>query len=771
MKKYFLPFLAALVLPLACNIIEEPCIEPGNDDDQTTNLIISASSSAMTKAVLNEDNSVSFVEADALSVFDKEYENRKFTVKELYPDGSADFEGGVGSTAGPMPVMFPYQEEAKYEHYGPSSANLYKIYFTVPVEQKAVEGSFDPAAAFSFGMAEYQKDGIAATTLSNKCALVKFTMPEGSYSKVTLSVASGAISGESYVDVKTEGLSDISPIEAAKSVSICGKIDGGKTYYMSVIPCIAEKGITVRLYDANGDLCGEKSTDKQVTFTKGRILNIGTLPLADVSDDWLGEGTQASPYIIATPAHLRKLSVVFNKRETARPYAGKYFKQIRDIDMDGEIITIGNYADRYQDTDWKEPTAFNANYDGGGYTISNYKLKFITYERTHYLAGLFNIISNATISNLNLKPALYDNANKYLIEGVDELTDYYYIGFLAGQAVGPCTISNCRSLAGDYVVNANDEGFEIEPSQTVILGGIVGRTTANYRCEINIKNCTNEANLTILNGRHKDVVGGIIGTNYGTGQFEYVDRCRNKGNITARSYNTGVDLEVFAGGIVGRVTDDASDVAFRFSNCVNEGIICAQSQSSEYACAGGIVGSHDSDGWMNLDLSVDEPWAYNCLNKGEVYAECLNGMSTIGYDACAGGIFGYCFDYDTVLALCVNVGQISASGSPVTGPICGTKGDHRWCYWLKTDEFWEYVPKECTNCHACIGFILGNGTGSDTPEFVRLNGYASDDASSKSLYSMTQWDQAKWAAAAPWTGISDLNWDLPDHQNNLDLIF
>ena len=124
MKKLFLPFLAALVLPFACTVIEESGSELEHAEGQTeaakSFLVISASSSTVTKAVLNEDKSVSFVDTDALSVFDSEYQNCFFTVKKLYPDGSADFEGSVSGADGPMPVMYPYQESARLEKYSPS---------------------------------------------------------------------------------------------------------------------------------------------------------------------------------------------------------------------------------------------------------------------------------------------------------------------------------------------------------------------------------------------------------------------------------------------------------------------------------------------------------------------------------------------------------------------------------------------------------------------------------------------------------------------------
>ena len=747
-----------MLLPFACNTIEEPSIDPdpveGQETGAGTHLVITANPSSVTKSTLNEDNSVSFVSTDTLSVFDSNNNNCVFTVKKLYADGSADFEGFVSNADGQMPVMYPYQKNSYVEKSGPAV----KLYFSIPAEQRAVEGSYDPSATISLGTAEMTGDGIACTTLSNMCALVKFTMPKGNYSKVTLTADETQLCGKCNVNVNSS--KTIMGMENGNTVSLNGAISGGKTYYLSVIPGTAYNGFTVRIYDANGDLAGERSTTKEVTFTMGKILNIGTLPTAGDSEKWLGEGTQSSPYIIASPKHLEMLADAFSLRETAEPYAGKYFKQTNDIDMGGKAITIGNYADRYQDTDpaWGVPTAFNANYDGGGHTISNYKLKFI-YMSAIYVAGLFNCVSDATISNLNLKPALYDSG--YLIDGLESTVRWYYIGFLTGEICGPCTITNCHSLEGDYVVTACDD-YSIEPSQVVAFGGLAGYTVADVDQNIIFRNCTNEADLTIEKGTNMTTAGGLIGTNYGGGQYQYIDRCRNKGDITVSSKKA----EVFAGGFIGRITDTNSQVVFRISNCVNEGTVTAVNEAAEYACAGGIAGSNDSDG--NI---TDEPWVYNCLNKGDIHAECLDAMTSIGYDALAGGIFGYCYDSDTNLALCVNVGRITSAGDPHAAPICATGGHHMWCFWLMTDEFEGYEPASYYHCYPCIGFIEGTGSYAGTPEYVRLHGKAADDETGEDLYEKTEWSKSLWTLAASWKGQSDLYWSSPDHKNTLDLDF
>ncbi len=777
MKKHILPLLAALALPFACTVVEDPGVTEDLADSTTTSLVISANPSGITKAVLNEDNSVSFVDGDAISVFGcqileeygiREYEEpSKFSTSRIYADGSADFEGQVGSTDGPMPVMYPYQDGAKIVKYN----KVNRLEFTIPVVQEAVPGSYDPAAAISLGMAEMSGDGTASASLDNACTLIKFTVPFGEYGKVTLNATTG-ICGACYANVSSDAIGNIvlsgMDTEVSEIVSLEGDITGGNVYFIAVAPGEYPDGFSIRLYDKKDELAGEKTTAKSVTFKKGRILNLGALPT--ISPTWAGDGTKDRPYEIASSAHLKLLAQAFSLRETAKQYEGKYFKQTTDINMDGEAITIGNYSDRYQDTtpSWQVPTAFNAHYDGGGYTISNYKLKFINYRLdSHYLAGLFNIVSNATIENLNLRPAKQESG--FLIDGLTSTANYYYIGLLAGEIDGECTISNCHVLPDSYTVSAY-AGSSFDPSQTVVLGGLVGRTIAHGGRSVKLLNCTNAANLTIEGGVHQNVAGGLIGTNYGGYHYQYIDRCRNKGNITVISTKEKSGPEVFAGGIIGRITDDGSDVVFRISNCVNEGKITATNKYADDACAGGIAGSNNSDGWYDLGGSVD-PWVYNCLNKGDIHAGCLDGMTTVGYDAYAGGIFGYCFDYDTRLALCVNVGHITATGAPMVGPICGTRGTHLWCFWLDADEFEGFVYYEYTNCHACTGFIKGSGDNAGTPEYVRLHGKANDSESGL-IWEKTDWSQAQWASAAQWTGSSNSNWDDEStYENTLDLVF
>lgn len=194
MKKT-LVFATALTIIFSCTEKVQEGV-PQQQTDMTTEdsgpwkVILEAGPDAVTKSYLGEKNTVRFSSTDTLAVFagyavDYLY-GSEFTVKDgrIYDDGSADFEGELPRKSEPYLVMYPHRtDEVPYiEKYGQAQ----HLRFSIPQEQKATVGSYDPAAAVSMGLAEELGNGNLKVTLSNCCALAKFTMPEGSFSKVEL---------------------------------------------------------------------------------------------------------------------------------------------------------------------------------------------------------------------------------------------------------------------------------------------------------------------------------------------------------------------------------------------------------------------------------------------------------------------------------------------------------------------------------------------------------------------------------------------------------
>lgn len=784
MKRIIIPILAALMLPVACTRVDIPA-EPENeqpDESIEGSVIISAKSSSDTKAALVDGLSVTFQGADALSVFSGSGDNSnndKFAAKEVYSDGTADFQGTLTEAAGedPMVVLYPYQEEASNAKNGKNR----NLFFTLPTVQTATAGSFDPAAFICTGLTEISDDGKLSVSLGTVCALVKFTMPEGNYSKMTLSTNGGeSLAGNCRVS-KADGYQGNPSIgittETQSTVTLSGTMAGGQTYYLAVAPVVASEGITVSIYDEAGCLAGEKLTTKEVSFAKNRILNLGTIPGVD-ENKWLGKGTKDSPYIISCANHLRMLSTAYSTKESAEKYAGKYFRQTQDIDMGGEPLTIGNFMEDVNPNDFHYGAAFNATYDGGGHMIKGYKLVLVDetpdFTTRRHAAGLFNIVKNGTIKNLTVLPEGGTNNVTMTAYDINDPLDSYYIGLLAGVLAGNSSISNCSTGKWTYKFDCIVKGSI--STMDIMVGGLVGATNAvygdhDYRFPT-ISNCTNQATIIVNGGMDLISVGGVVGGNLPANEICYIDRCRNKGKISV----TSSDAQVFAGGIAGRLINNGEmeTGTYRFSNCVNEADIEAETSSNEYACAGGIIGSHYSDGDWGED-----PWFHNCLNKGDIFAKGGDDYVLDTTHANAGGICGFCDDEDTVFALCVNTGRVLAEVDPKTSPITVTGGTQCWCFWLATDAFDinnGFKPEGdfySGTLLCCYGFIQATDSGADNPEYVRTHGKTSEYKGSDTLYDkdVTQWSESQWKSAARWTGFSDSNWGEPDHRNELDLIF
>lgn len=104
-----------------------------------------------------------------------------------------------------------------------------------------------------------------------------------------------------------------------------------------------------------------------------------------------------------------------------------------------------------------------------------------------------------------------------------------FIGALAFDATGSCTIINC----------VNNGNITLEAGATGNVGGIVG---GNHDCDLVITNCTNNGNITAASA--SVFTGGIMGMKNNSGASGYVtiNGCTNTGNITG-----GYAHQIFTG--------------------------------------------------------------------------------------------------------------------------------------------------------------------------------------------------------------------------------
>jgi uncharacterized protein (TIGR02145 family) len=198
-----------------------------------------------------------------------------------------------------------------------------------------------------------------------------------------------------------------------------------------------------------------------------------------------GSGTEAAPFLIATPEDLNsvRLYTMFANTKV-------YFSQIADIDLGvapwntGEGWNpIGNSQNQFKHT-----------YAGNGFTISNL---YINRPAESYL-GLFGMLDSASVTNVIL-----DNVN---ISGRD------YVGALGGIVYR----SKLANISSDGAIAGRN-----------YIGGLTGY---NYITSLIESHSSGTLNTT------GNWVGGLSGINYVNG---LINKCYSTVNIVSSGYSIG----------------------------------------------------------------------------------------------------------------------------------------------------------------------------------------------------------------------------------------
>lgn len=757
MKKLSYNLLLVLFVAAAFSCSKDNSVAPTTDDpdgveeEASSNLrhvvfsAYSSENSAPTRTELGTGNSVRFQEGDAIMVLDASvgqtdgFVFTKFQMKGS-PDsyGNADFEGNVQSDASSFFAFYPSSSEYSVVVEGSTIVKVY-LHSFIPSNQTAYQDTFDPKANTSIAKSE-NVDGVDKLCFKNLGSLIKFYVPTDiEYSKVVISsVNEESVAGEfQYQNSFTSSSVSVdnpTPVDNCTSVTLAGDMVPGHYYYAVVAPNDYDKGLRITAYDKKGVSVGSRLIPK-ITLQRSKIYNIGEL-----NTDFPGSGTVSDPYRIHTYGHLKKLAEKMSSSITSDQYSSACYQQMADIDCNGDYIRIGGYYESdYHDR--ATPICFSGVYDGQSHSISNYKLKSqddIYLENQYY--GLFPHVKDASFYNMVLKPSsIFENPQPDQVE----IYDFYQVGALvgfvwtSGNSNGVTTIDNC-SVEGDFTLYPKS-------GSTLIIGGLVGYAYDN----VNMYYCVNNASITI-DSKSETICGGLIGmikspdgiTNYST--VCNVGRCRNSGKINIKNEEC---LQTIAGGIVGYCMDSQTcDVTLRIYDCVNYADISAVSSSpSKYCSAGGIFGCQQSDGNWTISGGYIEPYLYNCLNKGDIYA------SGDDDDTYSGGISGYVCDDDTHYRLCVNTGSVTVSSEGNAGAITANNGDCINCYW--TDSA-DYPSKSVLGC-----------TGSDVPDYCyyyktlsssilnnRKNCISTGEDDILINTTESEWSDFEWQSALFWKG-------------------
>ena len=326
-----------------------------------------------------------------------------------------------------------------------------------------------------------------------------------------------------------------------------------------------------------------------------------------------GTGTEADPYIIATPSQLAYLAQQVNKSDQTlggdiHAFEGKYYRQTNDFVLANIPWTpIGctrSYGYNYTATIY-----FSGHYDGNGKKVYglNVKRQEVSY------CGLFGAVSKGSISNCTVFGRV-EGENSTRVGGI--------VGCLAdgatmtncaaevtvkgeGNVGGLCGSLYSGSISGCSVVNCSVEGAS---SVGCLVGYIWG-----YDGSAALKDCS--ASGIVTGARY---VGGVVGYVGNSKAPMEISGCTVNADLTVLASVTttgkwGKEYKGdFCGGLAGFVdykTEDKPGSA-KFSDCGFNGTITKGGKDVENV--GAAIGCDWSDAtftgcWYNADKTGDLP--------------------------------------------------------------------------------------------------------------------------------------------------------------------
>ncbi|MBQ7328912.1 MAG: hypothetical protein IJX01_03295 [Oscillospiraceae bacterium] len=391
-----------------------------------------------------------------------------------------------------------------------------------------------------------------------------------------------------------------------------------------------------------------------------------------------GSGTEADPFQISEAGHLVLLHEMLKKEEAETKFDDTYVKGHYILTADISLNDTSNFAN-WSTTAPKygwEPigtgvisNTFAGVLDGNGHKISGMFIDADSGNKQAYY-GLFTEMGG-TVKNLDVEKSYIcvsggvvavgtiagstNYSNKSVIENCQVSSEIkLYNDCQAGGIVGTASsskVSNC-SYAG--AITQLDSAFSH-------IGGVSGYGGAIADCTVaatvtgnghtggivgfgnNVVNCVNKGAVS------GDTAGGISGRVYAAGTNleikntqETIENCTNEGRVT------GVSL---AGGIVGWMGNDESDISMSVIACENKGeILCDKGVA-------GIIGklSVERTGVMTVK---------NCINH-----KAVSGKGFVG--GIIGQLLGGILHQEGIVNIsgCKNLGRISSEDQYSAGIV------------------------------------------------------------------------------------------------------
>ncbi|MBO4670914.1 MAG: hypothetical protein J5640_03630 [Bacteroidales bacterium] len=600
------PAAAAMILAVACVKTNEIPEQPAEGEVITIKASIPEDTKVEYEANSETNNlHLKWTEDDVIRVISGS-DSKEFYIKDGFTDHEAEFTGTAvsgesfniiypGDEIRTMDEALAYNYEGQVQNGNGNTDHLRYI---------ACLSGVNTYESFTFS--EEWAAAHGGTILLPAIAKIIATLPAGvsNLSKVTLTCSYGPFS----LGLKNVDVSASSQVLTAYALLPIGgaTLPGGEPISLAVTDADgADYVVSFTLSAATQLQQGHVSVFK---FTQGfeKKLFAG------------GDGTEASPYLIATPAHLMNMHEVMADNQTI------YFEMIDDVDMTGKDWTALNPTSKYLKA---------IHFDGKGHTISHLTVG----SRIGYPS--FVGVLNGTICNVTFDKASIDagNANTGVVAG--------YIGTGSGTSmiVGHCegvTVSNSTIVATATQTNRNTGGFAGvlgSEASTIKNCHVTGKNTltqtASYKgCSVGglignvatagtITDCTATADINSPDSYYN---GGFIGQVGGAVAAE-ITRCAYLGGTINAGRSADLTNSPVAG-FVGRIAGNAGAV---FTDCYVDGAIIEAPQSGR---VGGFVG--DTGSCSTAYTTFTSCYVKNSTLSGAQHVGGFGGVFYVNADKC-----------------------------------------------------------------------------------------------------------------------------------------
>lgn len=256
------------------------CEKPANDNitPSEENLVeLTLTVGADTKTQLGGENNTSIIwqENDKLIVFDGTA-NREFVIKDFEPGKKSAVFTGFALPAEKYYVVHSTAEGSEPVFTVPEEGDPYVTGILVANVQKAVKGSYDPAAFASVGIAEVKEgETVLSVQMRNTCSLVKVSLTSSDIKTIEISTPDE----NKYLTAKCKYIIKEYPGIAAQSDRYLSAVLDSESamepgdYYIAILPRELNN-LTVTYTKADGSTASV-TAEGTFDFTRSSIVPLG----------------------------------------------------------------------------------------------------------------------------------------------------------------------------------------------------------------------------------------------------------------------------------------------------------------------------------------------------------------------------------------------------------------------------------------------------------------------------------------------------------------